>query len=236
MSVRSATGHYFAQSISPASLTNWTQFGIAKPNSDLGASVQLLSAMTFDGGDGTATASYWDATANDMLGLSLDAGTPISGGVATLGSRPPVGTWFAWYLSTNGTTTTLGWYNLDTPTAWVNASCTALNAQIATLNAIEITSNSNPFDSDHEVWRAMDGTTTEAAILADLATNDSSIANLFDFHMIAVGNVVEKSGSGATIVSQGGTLSTGDTYNFPPTGPIRIITPVMGLRQMVAAR
>jgi hypothetical protein len=217
MSVRSATGHYFATGSSqPASLTSWTLYGIAKVNADLGASVQLLAAMTFDGGDGTATALYWDATADDMLVLSLDAGTPIGGGTGTFGSRPPVGDWFKWYKKTNGTTTTAGWKNISNPAAWVNVSCTALNAEIATWNATELTSNSNPCSSDHEVWRCDNGDLSEAAIDADLDLSISALTSVFDWRLFLTSNLVEYTGSGSTLTSQGGSLSNGDSFNSFP--------------------
>jgi hypothetical protein len=222
MSVRSQTGHYFAQTVFPSSLTQWTDYGIGKINSDLGAGIQLLAATSYNSGDGTATAGYWDATADDMIALSLGAGSvPISGGNVTLASRPPVGDWFKWYLKTNGTTTVFGWKNITTPGAWVNGSMTALSTQPTTFNVIELNSNSNPTNADHEVWRCANAYLSEANIDADLDRAISTLADVFDWRLFSVAGPVEYTGSGSTITSQGGSLSDGDPYQFP--GVARII-------------
>lgn len=190
-------------------------YGIAKVNSDLGAIIQLLTAISFEGGDGTATVTYWDGTDDNAYVASVDSGTPIDS--PALPSRPPVGDWFKFYLKTNGTTTEAGWKNLSTPGAWVSQTCTALNGtQATTFNAIEITSNSNPLNSDFEVWRCANGSLAQSVIDADLDKSRTGIAGVFDWRLFSTTNLVEYSGSGSTLTSQGGSLSNGDSWNTFP--------------------
>src|SRR5690606_5844970 len=139
--------------------------------------------------------------------------------IAALGSRAPTGDWFAFVLDqdTSGGTLRAAWYNLSNPTSWVVQTVTGLtSAQATAFFNQSITSNSNPTNMDLACWRCSN--TPQASLddyLTDLAVNVSVIADVFDYELVDATTWTEHSGSGATAATQGGTLSTGDTYTFP---------------------
>jgi hypothetical protein len=210
MSVRSQQGHYFASGSEPSTVGVFAYYGIAKINSDLGASVQIVGSTNFDGGvDGAAF--YDDGGDNNAYNANFLAGS--ANNVSALASRPTVGSWFKWYLDSDGTTQRVGWKHIGG--SWVSNTVGALTAgQTTTLNAQSLGSNSNPANMDCACWRAADGPLTQTQYDDDLRLDTSTLADIFDFLLTSTASTPEQSGSGATLTSQGGSLSNGDAYTF----------------------
>ena len=221
MSLRSSTGHLqisntVANSAArPASTTTWGYFGIGKINSNL-SGVGVLVDATFDGG-GDAAVAYQNGGDGNAYNANILGGS--ANNLTVMPSRPGPGDWFAFILDqfTSGGNQRFAWYNLSNPAGFVSTTIVGLtSAQAAAFFNQSLTSNSNPTDMDVACWRCTN--TPQADLndyLTDLATNVSSIADVFDFELVDASTWTEHSGSGATAATQGGTLSTGDTYTFP---------------------
>lgn len=237
MSLRSSTGHLqisntVANSAArPTSTVAWSYFGVAKINGDL-SGIGVLVSATFDGGS-DASVFYYDGSDNNAYVANILGGA--ANNIAAFSSRPPVGDWFAFVLDqdSSGGTLRAAWKNLSNPAAWVQQSVTGLtSAQASAFFNQSLTSNSNPISADVACWRCSN--TRKASLddyLTDLANNVSAFADVFDYELVDVSTWIEHSGSGATAATQGGTLSTGDTYTFPGTGGVLIPVVINQLRQ-----
>lgn len=228
MSLRSSTGHLqisntVANSAArPASTTTWSYFGVAKINGDL-SGIGVLADATFDGGSDAAV-GYYDGSDNVAYDANILGGA--ANNIAALGSRPPNGDWFAWVLDQNGSggSQRFAWYNLSNPAGWVSQTVTGLtSAQASAFFNQSLTSNSNPVSMDAACWRCSN--TVKASLddyRTDLATSVSAFADVFDYELVDATTWTEHTGSGATAVTQGGTLTTGDTYTFPGAGSAQL--------------
>lgn len=223
MSVRSATGHYLFETVAPVSTTHWTMYGIATIKGDPVLPFQILAAVSFNTPGGNDSIGFFYNDGDDSASvLSFVGGVLLDFG--DLASRPVIGDRFAWFMQSDGVTATIGWYDLETPTAWVTGSCDALSgAQAVTWATIQLSDPATPVDASADCCRMTDLLLTPAQILADLQTSESPLMSVlgtvFDFLMPSTAGITEQSGSGATAaVMPGAVLSNDSIYSFPGDG------------------
>lgn len=221
MSLRSSTGHLQISNTAslstarPASTTSWAYWCIAKFNSDL-ANVGLLLDGSFDGGS-EAFVTYFDGGDNIAYNANIVGGG--ANDVQAFASRPSTGEWILWFIDqdSSGGTQRAAWYNLTTPAGWVQAPNVVglTTAQATDFFNQSLTSNSNPCDADVALWRCAEAPRTLAEYLQDANSESPIYADVFSFLLVDDVTWTEQTGNGATAVTQGGTLTTGDPYTFP---------------------
>jgi hypothetical protein len=230
MSALGANGHFDitnAASVHPTNILSYTLAALVKIQADL-SNLGVALETSFNGG-ASFDGGYYDGGDNNAYAAKMDAGTPTS---QVLASRPGTGVWTILRLDQNGDGGAIrfGWYNFSTLTWTYGTVGTGLALAGLSQYNISVNSNSNPFHGHVRSWRMYNGVISDANLVNDFADGTLLLADVFHYEITGAtaGTWTELTGSGATIASQGGSLSVGDSYTYPGRGGSPAI-----LRQML---